>query len=83
MESFVIGYFDTLDFTGITTDSLIYPDSIFLVRSFKFKNQLALPVYLLTVKTKIDLSGKIPFWTRYQEYYFTKDEGIWKIFAIF
>ena len=83
LESTFEGYFDTLDFTGITTDSLIYPDSIFLVRSFKFKNQLALPVYLLTVKTKIDISDKIPFWTRYQEYYFTRDQGIWKIFAIF
>ena len=83
LETTFAGYFDNLDFSGITVSSLIYPGSIFLEQSYKYKNQVAGPVYLLTVKTKIDLSDKIPFWTRYQEYYFKKDQGTWKIFAIF
>ena len=83
LETTFKGYFDNLDFSGITISSLIYPGSIFLEHSDKFKAQIAAPVYLLTVKTKIDLSDRIPFWTRYQEYYFKEDQGTWKIFAIF
>jgi len=83
LETTFKGYFDSLDFSGITISSLIYPGSIFLEPSNKFKNQVAQPVYLLTVKTKIDISDRIPFWTRYQEYYFKNDQGTWKIFAIF
>ena len=41
------------------------------------------PLYRLSVRTRMDLSEKIPFWTRFQEYYFSSDEGSWKIFAIF
>jgi hypothetical protein len=73
------GYFEGSDFSGVTADSVVDTDSISIEPSDRFAGQ----IYLLSVKTKLDLSDRIPFWTRFQEYYFNAAEGAWKIFAIF
>jgi hypothetical protein len=38
---------------------------------------------LLTVQTRLDLADRIPFWTKFQEYYFALVDGAWRIYAIF
>ncbi|GEM_PF-1565219 len=83
LKNSFLGYFENTDFGSTTIDDLIYRDSIFVEKTDKFAGKVAAPVYLLNVKTNIDLSNKIPFWTSYQEYYFRKSNGNWKIFAIF
>ncbi len=77
------GYFEGSDFSGVTADSVVDTNSIAIEPSDRFAGQAAGQVYLLSVKTKLDLSDRIPFWTRFQEYYFNAAEGGWKIFAIF
>lgn len=77
------GYFEGSDFRGVTADHLVDAGSIAVEPSERFADRIRGPVYLLSVKTKLDLSDRIPFWTRFQEYYFNLAEGAWKIFAIF
>ena len=77
------GYFEDSDFSNIKPQDVLEPDSVFVERTDKFKEVKTLPTYLLTVKTRLDLSDKIPFWTRFQEYYFIQEEDAWRIFAIF
>jgi hypothetical protein len=77
------GYFEGSDFRGVTANSVVDTDSIAIEPSDRFAGRTPGPVYLLSVKTKLDLSDRIPFWTRFQEYYFNAAEGDWKIFAIF
>jgi len=77
------GYFESADFSRTRPQDIIDPGSIFVQPSDRFEAQVSGPVYLLTVKTRLDLSDKIPFWTRFQDYYFRQEGGGWKIFAIF
>lgn len=83
MASTFEGYFEDSDFSGIKPSDLLDTNSISVEESDRFAQAIKGPVYLLSVKTKLDLSDKIPFWTRFQEYYFSSEEGSWKIFAIF
>ncbi len=83
LETSFKGYFENTDFSGITINKIIDENSIFIIKSNKFEGKVPGPVYLLNVKTRMDLSNKIPFWTRYQEYFFREKKGNWKIFAIF
>ena len=83
MASTFEGYFEDSDFSGIKPSDLLDTNSISVEESDRFAAAIKGPVYLLSVKTKLDLSDKIPFWTRFQEYYFSSEEGSWKIFAIF
>ncbi len=83
LQSTFKGYFENTDFSGITVEKLINTKSIFITKSDRFKDNIEGEVYVLTVKTNIDISDKIPFWTRYQEYFFKSEDGKWKIFAIF
>ncbi len=77
------GYFESASFGGATVKDVLDQNSIFVEPSDRFASQVAGPVYLLTVKTRVDLSDAIPFWTRFQDYYFRKVGDSWKIFAIF
>ncbi len=80
------GYYENSDFTGVNLQDVINEESIFLEISERFSSEIPGQVYLLTVKTRLDLSDQIPFWTRFQEYFFTQEPekgGAWKIFAIF
>jgi hypothetical protein len=77
------GYFETSDFGDLEPGDLIAVNSIFVEPSEQLKNIRTGPVYLLTAETRLDLSDQIPFWSRFQEYYFAEEEGAWKIFAIF
>lgn len=77
------GYFEDSDFSGLEPESVVDTASIAVEPSERFAGERSGPLYLLSVKTRLDLSDKIPFWTRFQEYYFSAEEGDWKIFAIF
>jgi len=77
------GYFDNADFSAVSGEDIVDSKSIFVSASDRFPNQSSGEEYLLTVKTRLDLSDKIPFWTRFQDYYFAEEMGAWRIFAIF
>ena len=81
-ETFM-GYFEGADFSGVSVNDLVEEDSMFVSPSDRFPAQSRGQEYLLTVKTRLDLSDTIPFWTRFQDYYFAEEKGAWKIFAIF
>jgi hypothetical protein len=81
-ETFM-GYFDSADFSGVSETDVVDPDSMFVTPTDRFPAQSRGEEYLLTVKTRLDLSDTIPFWTRFQDYYFAEERGTWKIFAIF
>ena len=81
-ETFM-GYFEGSDFRGVSGADVVDKDSIFVSPSDRFPSQSPGEEYLLTVKTRLDLSDKIPFWTRFQDYYFAEQKGAWQIFAIF
>lgn len=79
------GYFEGSDFTGVAAQDVLDADSIFVESTDRYAEKGE--VYLLTVKTRLDLSDRIPFWTRFQDYYFAREgeaaAGAWRIFAIF
>jgi hypothetical protein len=77
------GYFEGSDFSGVSADDVVDTGSISVEPSERFVDRRSGPEYRLSVRTRLDLSDKIPFWTRFQEYYFSPEEGDWKIFAIF
>ncbi len=77
------GYFDDADFSAVSGEDIVDPKSIFVSPSDRFPDQSRGEEYLLTVKTRLDLSDTIPFWTRFQDYYFAEERGAWRIFAIF
>ena len=80
------GYFEGADFSGLGAGDVLDADSIFVEPSERYADQRKGEVYLLTVKTRLDLSDRIPFWTRVQDYYFGYEgdgQGAWRIFAIF
>jgi hypothetical protein len=81
-ETFM-GYFAGADFSGVSSSDVVDADSIFVSPSDRFPSQSPGEEYLLTVKTRLDLSDKIPFWTRFQDYYWAEERGAWRIFAIF
>jgi hypothetical protein len=81
-ETFM-GYFEGSDFSGVSGADVVDVGSIFVSPTDRFPSQSPGEEYLLTVKTRLDLSDKIPFWTRFQDYYFADQNGAWKIFAIF
>ena len=81
-ETFM-GYFEGSDFSGVSGTDVVDKESIFVSSSDRFPSQSPGEEYLLTVKTRLDLSDTIPFWTRFQDYYFAEQMGAWKIFAIF
>jgi hypothetical protein len=76
-------YFESMSFGGLKTEELIEPQSVFVVESDRFGDLASGRRYVLTVKTRLDLAEAIPFWTKFQEYYFTAVDGSWRIFAIF
>jgi hypothetical protein len=80
------GYFEGTDFTGVKAQDVLDANSIFVEPTERFAEKGLGEVYLLTVKTRLDLSDKIPFWTRFQDYYFgyeSDGKPAWRIFAIF
>jgi hypothetical protein len=77
------GYFESSDFSGLQPRDIIATDSIFVEASEKLKDLRPGSLYLLTAETRLDLSARIPFWSRFQEYYFAEEGGAWKKLAIF
>jgi hypothetical protein len=77
------GYFESTDFGSLTLSDVVDSASIFVEPSKEFADEIQGPVYALNVKAKVDLSDTVPFWTTYQRYYFTEEDGSWQIFAVF
>ncbi len=77
------GYFEGSDFGGVSAEEVVDTGSISVEPSERFADRRPGPEYRLSVRTRLDLSDRIPFWTRFQEYYFSREEGDWRIFAIF
>ncbi len=77
------GYFESKDFTGVTAQDVVDGNTLFVEPSDRFAAEVGGPVYRLSVRSRLDLSERVPFWTRFQEYYFTRENGAWKIYAIF
>ena len=77
------GYFESKDFTGMTAADVVDTNTLYIEPSDRFAAEMAGPVYQLSVRSRLDLSERVPFWTRFQEYYFSREGGTWKIFAIF
>ncbi len=82
MKTSFNGLAASYDFTGVTSADVIDTSSIFVQPSTDYQGQVSGTVELLTVMTKMDLSATIPFWAAWQGYYFSQDQGNWKIFAI-
>ena len=76
-------YFGSMDFGGLETDDLVEPQSVFVVETDRFPELAGGRRYVLTVQTNLDLAERIPFWTKFQEYYFALVDGSWRIYAIF
>jgi hypothetical protein len=77
------GYFEGRDFSGVSAEQVVDTGSISVEPSERFAGERPGPLYRLNVRARLDLSETIPFWTRFQEYYFSAEEGDWRIFAIF
>ena len=77
------GYFEGSDFAGVSAEQVVDTGSISVEPTERFPDRGPGPEYRLSVRTRLDLSDRIPFWTRFQEYYFSREEGDWRIFAIF
>ncbi len=76
------GYFEGADFSAVSAEQVVDTGSISVEPSERFGRKPGAE-YRLSVRTRLDLSDRIPFWTRFQEYYFSREEGGWRIFAIF
>ncbi len=77
------GYFEAGDFGGVSAEQVVDTGTISVEPSERFADRRSGSEYRLSVRTRLDLSDRIPFWTRFQEYYFSREEGDWRIFAIF
>jgi hypothetical protein len=77
------GYFESSDFTGLTAKDILYPDSVYVVRTDRFSDMVTGPEYLLGARSRLELSQQVEFWTRFSDFYFTQENGAWRIFAIF
>jgi hypothetical protein len=77
------GYFEGADFGGVSAEEVVDTGSISVEPTERFADRRPGPEYLLSARARLDLSDRIPFWTRFQEYYFSREEGDWRIFAIF
>lgn len=82
LKASFLGTFEGADFGGVTLDTLVDPDTVFVERSAELEADAGGPVYLLTAKARRDLSDTIPFWTTWQGYYFRSSGGAWRMFAI-
>jgi hypothetical protein len=77
------GIFDGADFKGAGAADVLDMGTLFV-------NAVASPVegvtdgsYELNVQSREDLSSVIPFWSKYQKYYFAAQDGGWVMTAIF
>jgi hypothetical protein len=77
------GYFEAGDFGEVSAEQVVDTGTISVEPSERFTDRRPGAEYRLSVRTRLDLSDRIPFWTRFQEYYFSREEGDWRIFAIF
>jgi hypothetical protein len=76
------GYFENTEAGSAQIADVVDTGSIFVEHAQSPVTGISGTVYSLSVRAKVDLSKKIPFWNIYQRYYFLNDGGQWKIFAL-
>ena len=82
LKTTLMGSFENPDFTESTPADVLEMDSVFVQPAESPVEGVTGTVYELNVKSKEDLSSTIPFWSRYQKYYFVEEGTSWMIFAI-
>jgi len=82
LKTSLLGYFDSTDFQQATLADVLDLDSLFVQSAASPVEGVTGAVYVLIVKSKVDLSSSIPFWSTYQKYYFSQEGTEWKVFAI-
>jgi hypothetical protein len=76
------GYFENADFTESPLADVMDLDSVFVQPAASPVDGVTGAVYVLNVRSKVDMSSSIPFWSTYQKYYFVEEGANWMIFAI-
>jgi hypothetical protein len=82
LKTSLLGYFDKGDFAESSVADVMDLDSVFVQPAASPVEGVTGPVYELNVRSKVDLSSNIPFWSSYQKYYFVQEGTNWMIFAI-
>jgi hypothetical protein len=82
LKTSLLGYFDKGDFTESSVAEVMDLDSVFVQPAESPVEGVTGAVYELNVRSKVDLSSSIPFWSSYQKYYFVQEGTNWMIFAI-
>jgi len=82
LKTSLLGYFDNASFAESALADAVDLDSIFVQPAESPVEGVTGTVYELNVKSKVDMSSSIPFWSNYQKYYFVEEGTSWMIFAI-
>jgi hypothetical protein len=82
LKTSLLGYFDKADFAESSLADVMDLDSVFVQPAASPVDGVTGAVYELNVRSKVDLSSSIPFWSSYQKYYFVQEGTNWMIFAI-
>jgi len=82
LKTTMLGYFEKEGFGDTPLGDMMDLDSVFVQHASSPVEDVTGPVYVLTVKAKMDMSSSIPFWSTYQKYFFVEEGGSWLIFAI-
>jgi hypothetical protein len=76
------GWFDNAGFTEGPLADVMDLGGIFVQPAASPVEGVTGDVYELNVRSRVDLSSSIPFWSSYQKYYFVQEGAGWMIFAI-
>jgi hypothetical protein len=82
LKTSLLGYFDAADFPESPLADVLDLDSVFVQPASSPVEGVTGVVYELNVRSKVDMSSRIPFWSAYQKYYFVEEGTNWMIFAI-
>jgi hypothetical protein len=82
LKTSLMGYFDKPDFTEAPLADVMDLDSVFVQPAESPVDGVTGAVYELTVRSKVDMSASVPFWSTWQKYYFVEEGTNWLIFAI-
>ncbi len=82
LKTTMLGYFDKADFPSALISDSLDLSSIFVEAADSPIDGVGGPVYRLNVKSTADLSAGIPFWGSYMQFYFSREDGSWAIFAV-
>jgi hypothetical protein len=77
------GSLENAELGATRVEDAVDMNSAFVERAQSPVSGMRAEVYSLSIRAKTDLTAALPFWTRYQRYYFVNDNDRWKIFALF